>query len=150
MWTDASGDPFWRLSRHVPQGGCGRKGVPMDSVNSLATQGTSTLSTVITVVLWVLTIIATWRIYEKADQAGWKSIIPIYSDYIRFKITFRSGWFFLLMLIPVLNIVIYIMLQNKLAKAFGHGIGFTLGLIFLPTLFTLILGFNSDTYQFPE
>ena len=114
----------------------------MDSVNSLATQGTSTLSTVITVVLWVLTIIATWRIYEKADQAGWKSIIPIYSDYIRFKITFRSGWFFLLMFIPVLNIVIYIMLQNKLAKAFGHGIGFTLGLIFLPTLFTLILGFN--------
>ncbi len=122
----------------------------MDYANSFAAEGSSTVSTVICVVFWLLTVIANWKIFEKADQAGWKSIIPIYSDYIRFKITFRSGWFFLLTLIPVVNIVIYIMLQNKLARAFGHGIGFTLGLIFLPNIFTLILGFNSDTYHFPE
>ncbi len=122
----------------------------MDSVNSLAAQGTSTLSTIISVAFWILMIVANWKIYEKAHQAGWKSIIPIYNEYILFKITFRSGWFFLLLLIPVVNIVIYIMLQHKLSKAFGHGIGFTLGLIFLPTIFTLILGFNGDTYQFPE
>ena len=35
----------------------------------------------------------------------------------------------------------------KLSKAFGHGVGFTLGLMFLNPIFMMILGFGSDQYQ---
>lgn len=35
---------------------------------------------------WLLQIIANWRIFTKAGEAGWKSIIPIYGDYISYKI----------------------------------------------------------------
>lgn len=113
-------------------------------------EGFSTASTIFSWIVVILLIIANWKIFEKAGQAGWKSLIPFYNGYTSFKITFSSGWFFLLMLIPVVNIIIHIMYCNKLSKAFGHGIGFTLGLIFLPNIFTLILGFNGDTYHFPE
>ena len=31
---------------------------------------------------WLLQIIANWRIFTKAGEAGWKSIIPIYLSLI--------------------------------------------------------------------
>ena len=39
-------------------------------------------------VLWVLLIIARWKVFTKAGEAGWKSIIPIYADYVQWRI----GW----------------------------------------------------------
>jgi hypothetical protein len=39
---------------------------------------------------------------------------------------------------------------HKLSKSFGHGVGFTLGLIFLSPIFTLILGFGSSEYIGPD
>lgn len=30
-------------------------------------------------VWWLLHVVAAWRIFTKAGEAGWKSIIPIYS-----------------------------------------------------------------------
>ncbi|MGI5989404.1 MAG: DUF5684 domain-containing protein [Lachnospiraceae bacterium] len=104
-------------------------------------------------VLWlivcILLIVAQWKIFEKAGEAGWKSIIPFYNQYILFKIAWGSGWFFLLMLIPIVNVVIMIVLDVKLAKAFGQGTGFAIGLIFLPNIFQLILGFGNYTYVGP-
>ena len=104
-------------------------------------------------VLWlivcVLLIVAQWRIFEKAGEAGWKSIIPFYNQYILFKIAMGSGWFFLLLLIPFVNIVMMIVLDVKLASAFGQGTGFAIGLIFLPNIFQLILGFGNYTYVGP-
>ena len=34
----------------------------------------------------------------------------------------------------------------KLSKAFGHGVGFTVGLFFLRPIFLLILGFGGSVY----
>ena len=36
---------------------------------------------------------------------------------------------------------------NDLSNAFGHGLGFTLGLIFLAPIFVLILAFGSSEYR---
>jgi hypothetical protein len=38
----------------------------------------------------VLMIIARWKIFTKAGQEGWKSIIPIYSDYIEWKLSWNN------------------------------------------------------------
>lgn len=40
--------------------------------------------------VFVLTVIARWKIFTKAGEAGWKSIIPIYSDYIEWKISWNN------------------------------------------------------------
>ena len=37
-------------------------------------------------IVWALLVIARWKMFQKAGEAGWKSIIPVYSTYISFKI----------------------------------------------------------------
>ena len=98
----------------------------------------------------VLLIIAMWKIFSKAGQGGWKSIIPIYNVYMLCKIADGNGWKFLLLLIPIVNIIYTIMLCHRLAKSFGKGFLFTLGLLLLPNIFTLILGFGGSQYIGPK
>lgn len=95
-------------------------------------------------------VVANRKIFTKADEKGWKSLIPIYSAYVFVKIVDGKGWKFLLLLIPVVDIVYYILLDIKTAKAFGKGTGFVVGLIFLPNIFTLILGFGDAQYIGPN
>ena len=94
----------------------------------------------------VLAIVALWKIFEKAGEPGWAAIIPFYNLYVLFQITWGSGWKFLLMLIPIANIVIAIITMVKLAKAFGKSGGFAVGLIFLSIIFYCILAFDQSRY----
>ena len=45
---------------------------------------------------FVLKIVANWKIFEKAGQPGWASIVPFYSNYIEFNIYWGNGWLFLI------------------------------------------------------
>lgn len=110
----------------------------------------NTTTYLISVVFYVLYVIAMWKIFKKADEPGWTSIIPILNVYKLYKISMGNGWLALLLLIPVVNVVIYIIMNIKLAKAFGKGGGFALGLILLNTIFVLILGFGKDQYIGPN
>ena len=51
------------------------------------------------------------------------------------------------MLIPFVNIIVGIVLCIDMAKSFGKGIGFGIGLVFLGIIFLPILGFGSAQYQ---
>lgn len=106
------------------------------------------------ILLWVaivyaIVVIPYWVIFTKAGQPGWPALIPIYSTYILLKVVGRPGWWLLLFLIPLVNVVIYIIMLNDLSKSFGHGVGFTLGLIFLSIIFLYVLAFGSSTYRGP-
>ena len=125
----------------------------MQQYNAMSEQLTSGQQSAVnigTLVLCVLTLIAMWNIFSKAGQAGWKVLIPIYNTYTFCKIVDGNGWKFLLLLIPFVNAVYAIILIFRLAKSFGKGFLFGLGLLFLSTLFTLILGFGSSTYIGPR
>lgn len=102
-------------------------------------------------IIWsVLVIIGWWKIFEKAGEAGWKAIIPIYNIYVLLRIVGRPGWMIIGLLIPFVNIIFVIIVMGDLAKSFGKGIGFVLGLIFLNPIFALILGFGSAAYVGPS
>lgn len=92
-------------------------------------------------------IIVYWIIFTKADEEGWKSLIPIYNVYILYKITWGNGLIFLLLLVPFVNFIVGIITINKLSKCFGHGLGFTLGLLFLPIIFLPLLAFGDSRYE---
>jgi len=95
----------------------------------------------------ILMIAACWKIFTKAGQPGWASIIPIYNWYILCKIVGRPGWWVILLLIPFVNFIVGIILCIDLAKSFGKGVGFGIGLILLGVIFFPILGFGSAQYQ---
>ena len=97
----------------------------------------------------ILMIAACWKIFTKAGQPGWASIIPIYNWYIICKIVGRPGWWVILLLIPFVNFIIGIILCIDLAKSFGKGVGFGIGLVLLGVIFFPILAFGSAQYQGP-
>lgn len=102
--------------------------------------------TIVVLALGILGIVCNWKIYAKAGQPGWGALIPIYNVYLLFKITWGNGWYFLLTLIPIANVVIAILTQVKLAKVFGKDSGFAVGLIFLSFIFLPILAFDKSEY----
>src|SRR5437016_7320029 len=107
----------------------------------------SPLSMIVGLLIAVLLIVATWKVFTKAGQPGWASIIPIYNLYIWCKIVGRPGWWIILLLIPFVNIIVGIILCIDMAKSFGKGVGFGIGLILLGVIFFPILGFGSAQYQ---
>ncbi len=96
--------------------------------------------------LVVFFIVAAWRVFTKAGRPGWGSIIPIYNTYLLLKIAGRSGWWLLGFCVPFLNIYGIVVMWLRLAKAFGRGTGFGIGLIFLSPIFIPILAFGDSRY----
>ena len=131
--------------------------------------GVSLVGIIVGLIMMVLIMIATWKIFTKAGEKGWKCLIPVYGTYIQYKFTWSSlqGILFLvavllarvltgvfesgtvmysIAIIPsVYAAVVALMQTHKLSKSFGHGIGFTLGLIFLNPIFLMILGFEKNS-----
>ena len=95
----------------------------------------------------VLIVASMWKIFTKAGKPGWAAIVPIYNVIVILEIVGKPIWWIILILIPFVNIIIGFILANELAKAFGRGVGTTLGLIFLPFIFYPVLGFGSAQYQ---
>ena len=152
--------------------------------------GMITTMMIVSLVIWVLLIIAYWKMFTKAGEAGWKSIIPIYNNYVLFKITWTTKDFLIwlcsgilgaafisfsgaytttasgavvasssggnmilviLGLVALLVCLVWSIRQCfKTAAAYGKGAGFGFGLLILPTIFTLILGFGSAEYVGPQ
>lgn len=119
-------------------------------------------------------VISLFKIFSKCGEKNWKAFIPIYNLYILFKLVYKENMFwitcipmlllivfsikpsnsilliisFILELILLLVILfIYIGLCNNMTKHFNKGVGFMLGLLFLPEIFMLILAFDKSIYK---
>lgn len=95
----------------------------------------------------ILMIISMWKIFTKAGKPGWASLIPIYNLIVCLEIGRKPMWWIFLFLIPFANFVAAFVLLQGVAEAFGKGIGFTLGLMFLPFIFFPLLAFGDARYQ---
>lgn len=49
-------------------------------------------------VYYLLLVIAGWKIFEKAGEKGWKSLIPLYNTYIFYKIVGMKKWFWAMLI----------------------------------------------------
>ena len=141
-------------------------------------------------IYYILVAIATWRIFKKAGEPGWKSLIPIYNLYIMYKIVGMRTWFWLTLAISIIASIVWsldgslavitygtadelaafdwanhipsvvalfvtfvvgiwvsVLFNWRTSKAFGHGVGYFIGLLFLQPIFWLIIGFGSSKYH---
>jgi uncharacterized protein DUF5684 len=88
-----------------------------------------------------------WKVYSKAGEPGWASIVPIYNVIVLLKIAGRPMWWLLLLIVPVANVIVPIILNFDLARKFGKGAGFGFGLLLFPVICFPILGFGSSRYN---
>jgi len=113
---------------------------------SNAPQGQGTGTLILEFALLVLLLAGMWKVFQKAGKPGWAAIIPIYNIIVLLEITGKPLWWIVLYIIPVVNFVVASLVCIELAKRFGKGVGFGLGLGFLPFIFYPILGFGDATY----
>jgi ABC-type sulfate transport system permease subunit len=110
----------------------------------------ATGSVVLLVIIWlavsILMIASLWVIFRKAGKPGWGSLIPLYNTYLMLKIAGKPGWWVILFFIPLVNFVIGIIMMVEMARNFGKGGGFAIGMIILPIIFFPLLAFGDARY----
>jgi hypothetical protein len=119
------------------------------------------------VILVILPLIANWNIYKKMGEPGWKGIIPYYNTYVLCKHVWKTSIFWWIaglsvatvvltglgassLLISLLGLAQWILsigITIKEGDAFRKGVGFIIGMIFLPFIFKLILAFGSAEFS---
>jgi hypothetical protein len=112
-----------------------------------AMNGTTMALIVLDVALIILMVAAMWAVFKKAGEPGWAALIPIYNIMVLLKISGKPMWWVILMLIPFVNIIVLIIAIVGLARNFGKGAGFALGLVFLAPIFYPILAWGDARYQ---
>lgn len=95
----------------------------------------------------VVVLAGVWKTYEKMGKPGWAGIVPIYNLYVLTEVLEKPITWFILMLIPFVGIVFWTLACIELAKKFGKGPGFGVGLALLGFIFFPILGFSDATFE---
>ena len=127
------------------------------------------VAALIGLIVGIICLVAEWKIYTKAGEAGWKCLIPFYNSYVMYRFSWNTNMFWVYLGLSIANsvfsaidlaplafiaaialLVVSVISLHKLSKSFGHGVGFTLGLLFLSPIFLLILGFGSSEYVGPQ
>ena len=126
-----------------------------------------TIATIISGIYYIVRIIAGWKVFSKAGESGWKSLIPIYNMFVQYGFSWKVSMAVVYLVLAVVGgvfrevggigtavsglalLAMYIVDcigMHKLSKSFGHSVGFTLGLIILQPIFIMILAFGSSKY----
>lgn len=107
------------------------------AVPSAAAAGMGIGMMIVWLAVVLLMVISMWKVFEKAGKPGWAAIVPLYNIIVMIQIATKPLWW----------IIIYPFVVFPLAKNFGKGAGFGLGLLVLPFIFWPMLAFGDARYQ---
>lgn len=102
---------------------------------------------IVPLIIMAVMIAALWKVFVKAGQPGWASIVPIYNIVVLVQISGKPVWWVILFFIPLANFVAAILISIAIAERFGKSTGYGLGLAFLGFMFYPMLGFSDAQYQ---
>lgn len=119
---------------------------PLQAGNGGGGAAGALLGLVVPLLIAAIVIAGMWKAFSKAGEPGWAAIIPIYNVYVMVKISDNPWWWLLLFFIPILNFVALFKINIDVAKQFGQGLGFGLGLAILAVIFWPLLGFGDYEY----
>ncbi len=99
----------------------------------------------VSLIVSFILLIATWKIFVKAGEPGWASIVPFYNIWVLLKITCNNNvmWFVLSLIFPIAGFIVSCL---GLAKVFGKNTGFGILSIFFSWITWPILAFGSHEY----
>lgn len=87
-------------------------------------------------------------VFPKAGHPRWAALVPFYNIYVLVVgVAKLSLLWYVLVLIPVVQIIAAILVNLEVARRFGKSEAFGLGLALLGFIFYPLLGFGTDRYQ---
>ncbi len=117
----------------------------------------------------VLTIVAIWRVFEKAGKPGWAVFVPFYNAWILAEVGDQSGWWGIVLtlsifrygdlngnnrtlqnlvfLFTLIGIAIYIKISLNVAKNFNQSNSFGIFLALIPIVGYPMLAFGPSPYK---
>lgn len=144
------------------------RAVAMAGISALLA-GAGLIYGIIALICCIIYIIALWFVFKKAGEKGWKAIIPIYNEYITYKIAGIKNWFWWSLLIAfviwfiggffpdyqqiftsvALCIcgIITIVKNFKLARNFNWGVFTSILFVLFNWICVLILWFGKSQYK---
>ena len=140
------------------------------------TKGLFAAALILTVIYYVSLTVAQWKLFNKAGEKGWKSLIPFYNMFVSHHlIGMRHIWFILDIIFWVIEVVLgffeatplwveetffsvaiivtiisEILHIMKLCYCYTRSELFGIGLFLIPPLFSLILAFDKSEYNPPK
>ena len=142
-----------------------------DAVKTVALFGVPMGILLVMGLIWfILQVIADWKIFEKAGEPGWKSIIPFYNVFVEYDICWSGLYGLLFIAAPIISsfiktgegmpawhgavvtalsvvvCVLHFIQSVKLSKAFGKGTGFGILLFLFGPICRIVLGYGSARY----
>jgi hypothetical protein len=94
----------------------------------------------------ILQILGTWFTFQKAGRPGWAAIVPFYNAYTYNKVGGKPGWWWVLWLIPIVNLIITLIVAIGIGRRFGKTTGWSTGLLWLlPPIGYMILGLEKGS-----
>lgn len=130
---------------------------------------------ILSLIMYVLIAIGLWKMFEKAGEPGWKAVIPFYNFYVLFKLSWTPLWFWVslggsiftfvfsilrvgaalvsvfvvfVILVFIATLLINCIAMYKVSLAYGKPPIYTIGLIFLPYVFLMLIGLGKDKYKY--
>ena len=113
-----------------------------DYSQAVAANSTSNISSIMGT---VLTITGFWFLFVKANEDGWKAIVPLYNLYTAFDIVYGNGLKALLLLIPIFNIAVIVMFYFRLAQVFGKSTLISILTVIFSPIMLLVIAFTPDS-----
>lgn len=104
------------------------------------------LESLLSIVLLAVVIAGAWKTFEKAGEPGWAAIIPLYNLWVMVRIS-DNAWWFALLFVPLVQLIAVIKVSLDIAREFGQGILFGVGLWLIPIVFWPLLGFGDYRYR---
>lgn len=117
------------------------------TTTTTSSSSASAVFLVIYLAILLVLLVGMAKMYRKAGQPAWGVIIPFYNLYLLAKIAGRPGWWLILQLIPLVNLVVSIIMGIDIAKRFGHGTAYGVIVCGLLGIGYALLGYDSSTYS---
>jgi signal peptidase I len=104
------------------------------------------IGNLIFLILVLLSWVGLYKCFQKTNIAAWKAFVPFYNYYEAFKLVEKPRWWFILMIVPGVNILMYGVLGFNMARYFGKRKSSDLVLAsFVPYFYIVYLGFDSNS-----
>jgi signal peptidase I len=102
-------------------------------------------------IIFVTFTLGLYKLFEKAGEAGWKAIVPVYNWIVWLRLIGKPVWWVGLIFLPVVGVLVLVSMVIDLARAFGqHDLKHHAAALLLPFYFFPKIGFDpAVTYEGP-